>query len=89
VGDGDTFATHWLGGVLATIATGCFTKKEVAGYDRVIEIPRGVFFDGNERQLGVQIVAALVGFSWSFIVSYAIYARIDCIPGLEVLADDK
>ncbi|ORX95501.1 ammonium transporter AmtB-like domain-containing protein [Clohesyomyces aquaticus] len=89
VDHGDTFATHCVGGVLATIATGCFARKEVAGYDGVTEIAGGVFFDGNVRQLGVQIVEALVGFLWSFVGSYVIYAAIDCVPGLEVLATDE
>lgn len=89
VDNGDTFATHCVGGILATVATGLFAKKEVAGYDGTTEIAGGVFFDGNVRQLGVQIVEALVGFLWSFICSYVIYALIDCIPGLEVLAEDK
>lgn len=89
VDNGDTFATHCVGGILATIATGCFARKEVAGYDGVTEIPGGVFFDGNVRQLGVQVVEALVGFLWSFIGSYVLYAVIDCIPYLEVLAEDK
>jgi ammonia channel protein AmtB len=37
----------------------------------------------------MQIVEALVGFSWSFIESYVIYALIDLVPGFEVLAEDK
>ena len=32
---------------------------------------------------------AVVGFCWAFGGSYAIYAMIDCIPGLEVLATDN
>jgi ammonia channel protein AmtB len=89
VDNGDTFATHCLGGFFATIMTGCFAKKEVAGYDGATEIAGGVFFDGNVRQLGIQFVEAIVGFTWSFGVSYAIYALIDCVPGFEVLAEDK
>lgn len=88
VDNGDTFATHCLGGVLATICTGLFAKKEVAAYGG-LDIPGGVFFDGNISQLWIQIVEALVGFSWSFIGSYVIIAAIDCVPGLEVLATDK
>jgi Amt family ammonium transporter len=48
-----------------------------------------VFFDGNVWQLGIQVLEALVGFSWSFIGSYVMYALIDCVPGFEVLAEDK
>lgn len=89
VDHGDTFATHCLGGFLATIGTGCLARKEVAGYDGVTEIVGGVFFDRNVRQLGIQIVEATVGFTWSFVGSYVIYALIDCVPGFEVLAEDK
>ncbi|KAF1928788.1 Rh-like protein/ammonium transporter [Didymella exigua CBS 183.55] len=86
---GDTFATHCLGGFLATIGTGCLARKEVSGYDGVTEIAGGVFFDGNVRQLGIQIMEALVGFTWSFVGSFTIYALIDCVPGFKVLAEDK
>ncbi|KIW98074.1 uncharacterized protein Z519_01658 [Cladophialophora bantiana CBS 173.52] len=88
VDNGDTFATHCVGGFLGTIATGLFAQKKVAAYGGV-EVDGGVFFDGNVRQLGVQIVEALIGFIWSFVGSFVIIALIDCIPGLEVLAEDK
>ncbi|KAF4544444.1 Ammonium transporter protein [Lasiodiplodia theobromae] len=89
VDNGDTFATHCVGGVLATIATGLFARKEVAAYDGETDIAGGVFFDGNVRQLGVQLLEALIGFVWSFVGSFVLYALIDCVPGLEVLADDE
>ncbi|KAL1301874.1 hypothetical protein AAFC00_006056 [Neodothiora populina] len=89
VDNGDTFATHCIGGFLGTIMTGLFAKKEVAAFDGGTEIIGGVFFDGHVRQLGIQVVEALIGFSWSFCVSYLIIAAIDCIPGLEVLAEDN
>lgn len=88
VDNGDTFATHCVGGLLATIMTGIFAQKKVAAYGGV-EVDGGVVFDGNVRQLWVQIVEALIGFAWAFIGSYVIIALIDCIPGLEVLATDE
>lgn len=87
--NGDTFATHCVGGFVGTIATGLFGSREVAAYDGVLDIPGGVFFDGNVRQLGVQIVEACIGFSWAFTISYLLYALIDCVPGFEVLATDQ
>lgn len=42
-------------------------------------------FDGHWGQIGIQIVEALLGFSWSFVVTYLIVALIDCVPGFEVL----
>jgi ammonia channel protein AmtB len=89
VDNGDTFATHCVGGVLATVATGLFAQKEVAFYDGATEIAGGVFFDGNVRQLGIQLLEALVGITWSFIGSYVLIALVDCIPGFEVLATDE
>lgn len=88
VDNGDTFATHCVGGFLGTIGTGLFAQRAVAAYGGV-EVVGGVFFDGNVRQLGIQIVEALVGFTWSFVGSFLIIALIDCVPGLEVLAEDK
>jgi ammonia channel protein AmtB len=89
VDNGDTFATHCVGGFVGTIATGLFARKDVAAYDGATFIDGSVFFDGNVKQLGIQIVEALVGFSWSFIGSYVIIALIDCVPGLEVLSEDE
>jgi Amt family ammonium transporter len=89
VDNGDTFATHCVGGFLGTIATGMFARKEVAAYDGYSEIAGGCIFDGNWRQLGVQILEAVIGFVWSFVGSYALYALVDCIPGFEVLAKDE
>lgn len=89
VDNGDTFATHCIGGFAATVFTGLFASKDVAAYDGETEIIGGVLFDGNIRQIGIQILEATLGFAWSFGVSYIIYAVIDCIPGLEVLAKDE
>ncbi|KAJ9364149.1 putative ammonium transporter [Paecilomyces variotii] len=89
VDNGDTFATHCVGGFVGTIATGLFAMKEVAAYDGFTEITGGVFFDGNVRQLGIQVLEAIIGFTWAFVGSYLLFALIDCVPGLEVLAEDK
>ncbi|KAF1809233.1 putative ammonium transporter [Eremomyces bilateralis CBS 781.70] len=89
VDNGDTFATHCVGGFVGTIATGLFAQKQVAAYDGATFIDGGVFIDGNLKQLWIQIVEAVIGFTWSFVGSYLIFALIDCIPGLEVLAEDE
>jgi Amt family ammonium transporter len=89
VDNGDTFATHCVGGIVGTVATGLFARKEVAAYDGATVIDGGVFFDGNVKQLGIQLLEAAIGFTWSFVGSYIIFALIDCVPGLEVLAKDE
>ena len=89
VDNGDTLATHLIGGIVGTMSTGLFARKEVAGYDGYSEIDGGVLFDGNVKQLGIQLLEALIGITWSFVGSYVIIALIDCVPGLEVLAKDE
>jgi ammonia channel protein AmtB len=66
VDNGNTFATHCVGGMVGTVATGLFARKEVAAYDDATVIDGGVFFDGNIKQLGIQMLEALIGFTWSF-----------------------
>lgn len=41
------------------------------------------------KQLGIQLLEAVIGFTWSFVGSYILFALIDCVPGLEVLAKDE
>lgn len=89
VDNGDSFATHCIGGVLGTIATGLFASRQVAAFDGTTEITGGVFIDGNFHQVLIQIIEATIGFTWTFGVSYLIFAGLDCIPGLEVLAIDE
>ena len=88
VDNGDTFATHCVGGFLGTIATGLFAQKAMAA-NGGIEVDGGVVFDGNVRQLGIQVLEATIGFCWSLVGSFIIIAVIDTVPGLEVLAEDK
>lgn len=89
VDNGDTFATHFCLGIIATISTGLFGLKEVAAYDGVSEIAGGVFFDGHVGQVGIQLVEAVIGITYSFTMSYLIMCLIDSVPGFEVLAVDE
>lgn len=43
VDNGDTFATHCVGGFVGTVATGLFARRHVAAYDGITEI-RGMCF---------------------------------------------
>ena len=69
--------------------TGLFGSKEIAAYDGVSDIAGGVVFDGNIRQLGIQMLEACIGLVWSFVISWVLIALIDCVPGLEVLCTDE
>lgn len=85
---GDVFATHCVGGFLATIMTGIFARRSVAFYDGETAIRGGAVFDGNWSQVPIQAVEAVIGLTWSFVVTFAIVAIIDLVPGCEVLAED-
>lgn len=89
VDNGDSFATHCIGGFVGTISTGLFASQQVAAFDGTTDIAGGVFIDGNYHQVFIQIIEATIGFTWTFAVSYLIFAGLDCIPGLEVLATDE
>lgn len=76
VDNGDTFATHCIGGFCGTIMTGLFAKKEVAAYGG-IETLGGCFFDGNWHQLSIQALEAVLGFTWAFVGSVSCPERAD------------
>ena len=88
VDNGDTFATRSVGGLVGTIVTGLFARKEVAAYDGAT-IDGGIFFDGNVKQLWIQILEALAGSTRSFGGSYLVFALIDRVPGLVFLAENE
>lgn len=64
-------------------------RKSQRAYDGVMGIFGGVFFNGNIMQPGVQLLEAVIGFTWSFCAPYLLIALNDCVPGLEVLAEGK
>ena len=88
VDNGDSFATHCICGIFATLCTGLFARRDIAALDGETDIPGGVVFDGHIVQLGLQLLEACVGLVWAFVGSYVIVALIDCVPGFEVLAED-
>lgn len=85
----DVFATHAFGGLVATLLCGAFAQRSIAAYDGETAIAGGALHDGNWRQLAVQLAEGVLGAAWSFGVSYACIAAIDCVPGMEVLCTDE
>ncbi len=45
--------------------------------------------DGNWVQFGKQVAWAAVGFTWTFVVTYAIMFVINLVPGLHFRASDE
>ncbi|WVW83852.1 hypothetical protein I302_105874 [Kwoniella bestiolae CBS 10118] len=76
----DIFAVHALAGVVGVLMTGLFAQSSVAANDGFSEIDGG-WLDHNWIQFAKQIVWALVGLGWTFVVTYAIMFVINLIPG--------
>ncbi|OCF74697.1 amt family ammonium transporter [Kwoniella mangroviensis CBS 8886] len=76
----DIFAVHALAGVVGVLMTGLFAQSSVAANDGFSEIDGG-WMDHNWVQFAKQIVWALVGLGWTFVVTYAIMFVINLIPG--------
>ncbi|WWD02917.1 hypothetical protein V865_000960 [Kwoniella europaea PYCC6329] len=76
----DIFAVHALAGVVGVLMTGLFAQSSVAANDGFSEIDGG-WIDHNWVQFAKQIVWALVGLGWTFVVTYAIMFVINLIPG--------
>ncbi|KAK8864358.1 hypothetical protein IAR55_001605 [Kwoniella newhampshirensis] len=84
----DIFAVHALAGVVGVIMTGLFAQSSVAANDGFSAIDGG-WLDHNYKQLYKQIVWALVGLSWTFVVTYAIMFVINLIPGCKFRSTEE
>lgn len=79
----DVVGVHGIGGTWGAIATGLFASKAInpAGGD-------GLFF-GNPSQLGIQIIAVLVTWVYSFIATLIILKVLDVVMGLRVSEEEE
>jgi len=79
----DAFVIHGVGGTWGAIATGLFASKAInpAGAD-------GLFF-GNPAQLGIQAVAVVGVWVFSFVGTYVLLKAIDAIIGLRVTKEEE
>jgi Amt family ammonium transporter len=83
----DVTGAHWAGGVAGNILLGIFAEASIAATDGATDIPGG-WLDGHWVQIGYQIADSVAATGYAFVVTYALVAIIDCVPGLEVLATD-
>ncbi|KAG5785889.1 hypothetical protein H9Q73_000470 [Fusarium xylarioides] len=91
VDDGlDIFAIHGIGGVIGDILTGLFATGYVPALDGVSgDAYAGGWWDGNYRQLGLQIAGAVTCAAWSFVISCILLFVIGKIPGLHLRASEE
>lgn len=73
----DAFGIHGVGGILGAILTGVFADPSVN------ELGKGLLF-GNPKQLISQIIAVVVTFAYSAIVTLIIFGVVKVITGIRV-----
>ncbi|KAK1981908.1 ammonium transporter [Colletotrichum cereale] len=91
VDDGlDIFAIHGVGGFVGDILTGIFANKMVPALDGVSgDMYEGGWWNGNFRQLGLQLAGATTCAAWSFFVSCILLFAINKIPGMHIRATEE
>ncbi|KAF4339931.1 ammonium permease MEPA [Fusarium beomiforme] len=91
VDDGlDIFAIHGIGGVIGDILTGFFATHYVPALDGVSgDAYEGGWWDGNYRQMGLQLAGAVTCAAWSFVISCILLFVIGKIPGLHLRASEE
>jgi Amt family ammonium transporter len=79
----DVFACHGLGGLWGALATGLFATLSVnaGGAD-------GLLY-GNPRQFLTQLVAALAGAAFAFLVTFLVAKGLQAVMGLRVSAQEE
>ncbi|MDE5603301.1 MAG: ammonium transporter [Helicobacter sp.] len=80
----DAFGLHGIGGIWGGIATGLFATSSVNAIVAKEAAGEGLFYSGDFSLLLVQIVAILVCFLLSAVVSYVILKVMSCFVTLRV-----
>ena len=77
----EVFAIHGIGGIWGALATGIFAVAAIGGTAGAIE--------GNFGQLGIQAIAVLATFGYSFVGTLVILKVLDIIPGLGIRVSER
>lgn len=91
VDDGlDIFALHGVGGFVGDLLTGLFADKWVVALDGVSGASYdGGWWNGNYRQLGLQLAGATTCAAWSFVITCILLFIINRIPGMHIRASEE
>jgi ammonium transporter len=81
----DAFGVHGIGGFLGAVLTGVFASAALYKAGSGSALPAnglgGWLLDGNGKQIGIQLIAALVAVGFSFIASLVLVKGIDLVWG--------
>ncbi|KAI3646121.1 hypothetical protein MP228_009049 [Amoeboaphelidium protococcarum] len=78
----DVFGVHGVGGIVGNTLTAFFASKKIVALDGIES--DGGWIDGNFVLMGYQIVGTLVGFFWSFCITYLICFIMNHLPYMKL-----
>jgi ammonium transporter, Amt family len=81
----DVVGIHLVGGVLGSLLIGLLASRTATGDDGV----EGLLYGGGLGQLGVQAVAVLAVFAYSFVLSYVLGKLVDATIGFRISEEDE
>ncbi|MCW2830752.1 MAG: ammonia channel protein [Aeromicrobium sp.] len=85
----DVVGVHLVGGVVGTLLIGLLATAGNVSSLGLGFGEAGLLYGGGLGQLGRQVVAVVVVFTYSFVVTYAIGTVIDRVMGLRVSEEDE
>jgi ammonium transporter, Amt family len=80
-------SAHGAAGIWGTISCGLFTSPRLAEFNGVGQA--GLFYNGDFKQLGVQIAGVAIAFTAVFVLSLATFGAINAVFGLRVPEEDE
>ncbi|MGE0422959.1 MAG: ammonium transporter [Reyranellaceae bacterium] len=80
----DVFGVHGVGGIIGTLGAGVFAASMIAGPE-----VRGLWFDGNGKQLLTQLKGIVVCLVWSGALTWIILTAVRATVGLRVTNEQE
>jgi Amt family ammonium transporter len=80
-------SAHGVAGIWGTLACGLFSSPRLAEFNAVGQA--GLFYNGDFKQLGVQIAGVAIAFATVFLLSLATFGAIKAVFGLRVSEEDE
>jgi Amt family ammonium transporter len=80
-------SAHGVAGIWGTLSCGLFTSPRLAEYNGVGQA--GLFYNGDFKQLGVQIAGVSIAFVTVLVISLLTFGAIKAVFGLRVSEEDE
>jgi Amt family ammonium transporter len=80
-------SAHGVAGIWGTLSCGLFTSPRLADANGIGQA--GLFYNGDFKQLGVQIAGVAIAFATVFVLSLGTFAAIKAVFGLRVSEEEE